>query len=272
MTTLHSKTTAILLASSWLALAGCGGEASQGPGESESQNPGTAMDADLSTNSLTYNSLTYNSLTFNSLTSSALTSGSLTAASLTSNPLTSQALEDAAARTVLGYIVSCALAAGTHFDLVVDGVTYGYDGQLGLAPTWGSAGGHCDNGCKTWVSGCVISRLNYLGQKVPISVRGEKLKTSPAEVSAYPNIDGTYYGDIFAQPQILMACLPPGATLLPRVCGPTTLQGCAVTVAGPCQQTCDAQKADGSFPNCRNEPKNIAGAKAYPGSVTVFLQ
>ena len=248
----------------------------------------TAQEASLTSNSLTSNSLTSNSLTSNSLTSNSLTSNSLTSNSLTSNSLTSNALTDPSARDLLKYVVSCALPAGAHVNVTVQGVTYTYDGQLGLAPEWGQAGGSCDHDCQGWVSACLLARIDYLGQSKQISVRGDDpaLNTTQSERSAYNKREATYYGNVFASPQQRYACLSPGKTQIPRVCGPS-IQGCVVDVVGSCDDVCGHARSDGSFPDCWNQAgddddqhdhscgdhdKSPHGASEYHGSITVFLK
>ncbi len=255
----HLRAVSAVLA---LSLAGCAAL-------DEQEDVAAAPEALTTDNALTANALTANALTANALTANALMSNSLTASALTN---------DSSARTLLKYIAGCALPAGAHFDLVIDGITYGYDGQIGLAASWGNPGGSCDAACRTWVSGCVISRLNYLGQSVSISVRGSKaqLSSTTAERASYPNREATYYGNVFTSPQTILGCLSPGMTTDSRVCG-SCLDTCAVRIVGGCDAACDAPKADGSFPNCRDEPRDPvtnkfpAGTVAYPGSVTVFL-
>src|SRR5262249_36808993 len=150
-----------------------------------------------------------------SLSQSSLTQSSLTQTALTDDPL---------ARQVLKYIVGCALPAGTSIDLTLDGTPYSFPGELGLAPEWGEPGHSCDAECRSWVSGCVLSRVNYLGQPVSISLRGNihALDPSPEETMAYPSREAAYFGDIFSTPQIRYACVSPGSSLISRVCGPST--------------------------------------------------
>src|SRR6202012_707110 len=106
-------------------------------------------------------------------------------------------------RDVLKYIVGCALPAGSELSISVAGTTYTYEGSLGIAPQWGQPNGHCDQNCALSVSSCVLGRLNYLGEVVDISMRGASpLSTSQAEMTAYPHVDGVYYGNIFTTPQI----------------------------------------------------------------------
>ncbi|XXX81772.1 hypothetical protein WMF30_23725 [Sorangium sp. So ce134] len=231
-----------------------------------------------SNNALTSNALTSNALTAEALTSKALTSSALTAEALTSNALTAEALRDPAARTLLRYIASCALPEGERLTLAIDGDELSFPGELGLAPGWGEDGGSCDAACRTWVSGCVLARVNYLGQKVRISLRGDRaeLRADKVERAAYPAREATYYGDIFAERPLYHACLPEGASAIPRVCGPS-LETCAIEVAGSCESLCDAPNRDGSFPNCRGKIRGRSGELAvektpHAGSVTVFLR
>lgn len=197
---------------------------------------------------------------------------------LVENALVENALTDPNARELFKYVVSCALPADQHIHLTIEGVAYQFDGALGLAPEWGEEDGSCDDDCRSWVSACVISRLDYLGQPVLISLRGENdgLHSSKAERAAYPHIEATYYGDIFSQPMEIFACLPPGKTQIPRVCGPN-IADCVVEPQGSCDSLCGNQKKDGGYPDCREAPtvKKHGGLKKgekHVGSVTVFLQ
>jgi hypothetical protein len=166
---------------------------------------------------------------------------------------------------VFKYIVGCALPANAVVDVVnTDGTVYSYDGQLGLAPAWGTDGGTCDATCQADVSACIVARINAAGHVVPLSIRGDGLATDAGELAQYTNIDGVYYGNIFSSPMILEACLPPGVTAITRTCG--TNDPCGVSVVGACADRCDPVAADGSYPNCRD-----AGGTVYPGALTVFL-
>jgi len=93
----------------------------------------------------------HNALTHNALTQNALTHNALTHNALTHNALTHNALSDPDARELLSYIVSCALPANESVDIKVDGVDYTYQGQLGVAPEWGTPNGQCNDRCQGWV-------------------------------------------------------------------------------------------------------------------------
>lgn len=236
-----------------------------------------ASQAAQTANALTSNALTSNALTSNALTSKALISNALTAEALSGHPLTAEALRDPAARTLLKYVAGCALPAGEGFTVAVGDDEFSFPGELGLAASWGEEGGACDEACRSWVSGCVLARVNYLGHRVSISVRGdrEELRADKGERAAYPRREATYYGNIFAPQRRYHACLPPEPSSLVRSCGPS-LETCAIQVAGSCGSLCDAPNSDGSFPNCRGKIRSSSGKLIVektpnPGSVTVFL-
>ena len=204
--------------------------------------------------------------------------GAAKQAALVDNALVDNALNDPNARELYKYIVSCALPADAQVVHTIGDETYVFDGGLGLAPEWGEMGGSCDAECRSWVSGCVIARLDYLGQHVLISVRGDNdgLHTTKQERKDYKKPEATYYGDIFAQPQKIYACLAPGKTQIPRVCGPS-IADCVVDVQGYCPTLCGHREDDGAYPECREAPTvkpsgQIKPGKKHVGSVTVFLQ
>jgi hypothetical protein len=74
------------------------------------------------------------------------------------------------------YVVSCALAPHT----MVDGVKINgrpLEGQMGLCNEWLKL--PPDNDCLERVSSCLLARMNGLGRRVVISVRGTKLDPLP---------------------------------------------------------------------------------------------
>jgi hypothetical protein len=263
-----------VLVASMVALGGCAGLVEDPDGEA-----GVSTDEILTENALTENALTTNALTTNALTTNALTTNALTTNALTTNALVRDALRDPLARQFFSYVVRCALPEGAHVETMVDGVTYGFDGELGLQEQWGDPCGKCDASCQGWISGCVIARVNYLGEQVPISIRGNKseLTSNASERTAYSVREATYYGNVFTSPQRLYGCISPGQTSIPRVCG-SSLESCAVTIVGPCDTTCDKPDSSGAFQKCRdhqripNTCKFPAGTTEYDGPVTVFLR
>ena len=211
----------------------------------------------------------------NALTQNALTQNALTQNALTQNALTQNALEDPEARELFSYIVSCALPEGAELQYTDgEGTSHVFHGDLGLAPHWGNPGGKCDAACQQWVSGCVLSRLSYDGEPHVISVRGTHpaLMVTGAEHHAFKRREATYYGNIFSQPQRLLACLPPGRKQDPRVCGPS-IEDCALSFQGSCADVCLGSLHNGAFFLCVGPSDHVGGMpkKLYLGDVTVFL-
>jgi hypothetical protein len=234
---------------------------------------GEAQEPSLVSNSLVSNSLVSNSLVSNSLVSNSLVSNALTSEQLATSDLVNAALTDPNSREVFKYIVSCALPNGEHIHVKSGNNHYNFEGSVGLAPEWGEPGGSCNGDCQQWVSACLLARVDYAGQKEMISMRGQDsaLSTTIGERFAFPVREATYFGNVFQQPQLRYACLPPGKTEIPRVCGPS-LNGCVVNVVGTCDHVCGPVQLDGSYPNCRVGGGQDQTTTTYHGSITVFLQ
>ncbi|WP_437762848.1 hypothetical protein WMF27_44110 [Sorangium sp. So ce281] len=240
--------------------------------------------AAITVNALTVNALTVNALTVNALTVNALTVNALTVNSLMGSSLTRDALRTPESRELLRFIVGCALPEEARLNVKIDGVSYSFVGDLGLAPEWGSKRGSCDEDCQEWVSACLLARVNYRGEHVMISLRGqhEALSSTKRELARYDEAEATYFGNVFQKPQRLFACLAPGKRQIPRVCGPS-IDRCPIDVVGKCEDVCDGPRSDGSFLNCRDrEPLDVPcgrgprvfprGADRYKASVSVFLE
>ncbi len=261
----------VVLAS--LTLTGCFGA----PGEVEEQID-TADEELITNNALNNNALNNNALNNNALNNNALNNNALNNNALNNNALVQAALTDSNARQVFKYIVSCALPGGKSVSVNVDGTTYTYNGALGLAPEWGNEDGVCDQSCQEWVSACVLARVNYLGETVQISLRGDHpgLAVSYQEMNAFTKREATYYGNIFtADKSDRHACLPFPAVKLPRVCGPS-LDDCVVDVIHWCEQACDSPTWTGAFRNCGDQTRVDGsfpeGTDRYKASITIYLK
>jgi hypothetical protein len=255
-----------------LTLAAC----SSAPGEVE-EPIGSAQQAALANNALANNALANNALANNALANNALANNALANNALATNALANNALvmqdlDDPNAREVLEYIVSCALPPDESVVVTAQGTTYTYPGLLGLAPEWGEPDGSCGNDCQQWVSACLFARVDFLGVKREISLRGENpgLALAPAERRDFTVREATYFGNVFKSPQQRYACLSPGQTEIERVCGPS-LEGCVVDVDASCNRVCDPPTADGAFQDCRPHDGDCDDP-SYHGSITVFLE
>ncbi len=108
---------------------------------------------------------------------------------------------------LLQYIYSCAMPAGATKVLDPAGAHVELTGSIGLAPTWDTEGGTCDESCQRWVSACVLARTNAYGENVDISMRAPEtapahikaaLAVSPEEAAEFPLREGAFYGNLFA--------------------------------------------------------------------------
>ncbi|MES1205030.1 MAG: hypothetical protein ABUS79_03755 [Pseudomonadota bacterium] len=266
---------ALFAAAAVLAAGGCG-EAEQGQRQGQEQTPDDVaqiQSAIESANALSANALSANALSANALSANALSANALSANALSANALTAKALKDPLARQFLKYVVSCALPEGTSFDIKVDGKTYGFSGELGLAAEWGGSRGMCDGSCQRWVSACVLARVDFAGVKRLISLRGDHraLKTDARELRDYPVREATYYGNLFADGQGRFMCLSPDRGSNERVCGPS-LAHCPMTVMGSCANVCQHRGRQGTFEDCATERSGRACDRdTIEETITVFL-
>jgi hypothetical protein len=213
----------------------------------------------------------------NSLASSLVADNALTANALTANALTANALAaiqdpnpgGELARDLLRYTVGCALSASQSFtfswtDALGALHKETYPGLLGLASGWAS--GPLDKTGQQMVSACLAARTNWYGVSVTISVRSveEPLRTMvrSSELAAYPNIEGAFWGNLFAPTPALYTCYNEQTAeysrSLQRDCaaGHVDSQGgvetCgSITIVGRCQDACKAFATGGQFyPEC----------------------
>jgi hypothetical protein len=158
------------------------------------------------------------------LASNMLASNMLASNQLQLNPDgASMLLDSADGRFLLSYIVSCAVPSGT--DLIADAPgaadtappanpytcvsgTCTFSGLLGLAPEWVSHKLKPDE--SSWVSACLLARVNALNVSEEISLRGTDpaLAVGAAEASLYTVQEGAFYGDVFTYPKpiVWIAC------------------------------------------------------------------
>src|SRR5262249_36912404 len=151
--------------------------------------------AEAQSDVLTTNKLVANKLVANKLVANKLVANKLSASALPSNcPL----VDSADGRDVLSYIVMCALpASGSVSIKASDGVTYKFNGEVGLAPAWSTRAPTVSE--RRWVTACVLSRVNYYGVSVELSARGaaSALTVTTAETTGYTMVEGAFYGDLF---------------------------------------------------------------------------
>lgn len=159
----------------------------------------------LNPNALNPNAMNPNALNANALNPSALSSAALTA-------ITDPGTAGALSRELLKYTVSCALTTSQSFAFSwtdSSSVTHAesYAGLLGLASSWASSA--LGTTGQYWVSACLASRVNWYGVSVSISSRGNTalLGTTGSErMTDYPNVEGAFFGNLFASTPAVYAC------------------------------------------------------------------
>jgi hypothetical protein len=174
----------------------------------------------LTNNSLTRNSIVNNSLVNSSIVSNSIANNSLAnnenAISIASNSLTHATLSSSAVpsdlnnpvnRLTIKNIAECALPAGRSLTFWSADGTWSetFHGSVGLAPEWET--GACGESCQRWVTGCLLSRMNYHGVKTLLSlrVRNDAFDKPPAlryvpdeEYWTMSVGEGVFYGNLFA--------------------------------------------------------------------------
>jgi hypothetical protein len=236
-------------------------------GEEEEENVSSAKLAVCSDNGVAPNGITTNGITTNGITTNGITTNGITTNGITTDVITALNGSDLAQK-FFTYLVSCALPAGQNITLTINTVATTFYGGLGLAPQWGVEQGSCDTACQKLVSACMLARVNFYGDHVPLSVRGNfgPLATTSTERTAFPKREAAYWGNIFTAPQLMYACKEYNSTLITRSCGPG-ITNSIMTVRGDCTEFCDAaDPTHGYFANCKD-----SGNITYP-TVTVYRE
>ncbi len=236
-----------------------------------------ASSALVNGNALNFNALNFNALNFNALNFNALTANSLEA-------LLDPGADGALARQAMRYMVSCALTSSQTFTFVWTdalGILHAeiYAGQLGLAPTW--ATGPLNLTGQQLVSACLAARVNYYQVPVIISARSlhEPLKTmvNTQELADYPDVEGAFWGNLFAPEPYVSACYNPATVTNSRAhqrdcaVGHVTTTGvieeCGIIdIVGPCSLFCQGFNNAGQYyPSCQERP----GVSATPNQQVI---
>ncbi|MBA3465084.1 MAG: hypothetical protein H0T46_34440 [Deltaproteobacteria bacterium] len=236
---------------------------------------GCAMDEELtlsetrdevvSTNRLAVNRLAVNRLAVNRLAVNRLAVNSLEAQDLMSTE---------EGRDVMAYIVGCALRTGETVTLQdTAGTQYTMAGWIGLAPAWATRAPTVSE--RRWVTACILARTNVNGVPVHISMRHDSnlaLLTTAAERTQYSQVEGAFYGDLFASTSVWYACSNRGWTTL----SPGTFRACALspngittdcgfTYTGACTNTTTCADKTAPFGGCK------AGGLTYNEVITINL-
>jgi hypothetical protein len=214
---------------------------------------------------------------------------------LPGNPLSSDTLQhnqavfdslcDPAAQGFIQGLVECAL---TEKDVLTvkldDGTMLTFQGDIAMAPAWST--GPCDADCQEWVTSCIVSRINYYGVHVRISMRADggpqSVRTDEQERARFPIQEGAFYGNLFAFPSVAYSCSgrdhDPFYEVVRRCaqaasdCGYIRRLGACSDYDGPADSStvrfaCEGTTTDGAFRNCHSKTTNVMGQFDPPGAI-----
>ena len=206
-------------------------------------------------------------------------------------------VDDEEGRSLLSYVVRCALRAGDSAAFPrAGGPDLVYAGLLGFATAW-KEDSLSDTG-RRLMTGCVMAHVNAFETQVPISIRNAIVGDAGlVEKLLYPSQELAVYGNYFAAPsqreiyvcfgKAVAQALGPGGNLgglLPsyldlRVC--SVSEQCGFHRVGACyrwptipsvtQAACEEQS--GSFyESCHEAPIEQQSTPAWDETVSVYLQ
>lgn len=263
---------------------------------------GGENDVESASSSVIYtNSLVPIALDATSLFPAALTPAMLSGAALDPGRMSAPALaaiQDPGesgwvSRELLSYTVGCAFDSTeslsfTWVDAEGNLQSVTDRGMMGLATDWAYGALGADE--QPWVSACLAARVNYFGTVVQLSLRGKNpvLATTPAEVSAYPNEEGAFWGNLFSDSPAVYACddvdNDENSRSLHRVCAAGyvdaegDVESCGIIQRlGSCATYCEPLTGDGGqyYPACATTPILDGGDQALSLTsqpIAVFLQ
>jgi hypothetical protein len=210
----------------------------------------TSTQAVTTTNKIALNKIALNKIALNKIALNKIALNKIALNKIALNTIsTSELLNDPEDRDILEYLVSCAFPTGVSLEGTADdGVTYVFEGGIGLAPRWETRRLTLKE--KRWVSACMLARVNNSGHSILISLRGPHaaLDVTTEEMNEYSLEEGAFYGDIFTsdgEDPVFLSCrgsdLHSGEfddTFTLRQCSQPTAEGsttlCGMTFAGDC--------------------------------------
>ncbi len=170
--------------------------------ELASQNGLSMLNGLSLTNGLSGNGLSGNGLSGNGLSGNGLLMDPLNGTkALTS---TSTLMNSTSGRSLVSYIVKCALPSG-HSITKKDtgGTSYTYPGLIGTAPEWEAS--TCGTTCQERMSACLLAHVNTSGVHIPIWIDSEGA-IGWGQSTDYPYQEGSFFGNVFVSPPVAQYC------------------------------------------------------------------
>jgi hypothetical protein len=155
---------------------------------------------------------------------------------------------------LLEYFIGCALAEDQTIQVpTTEGKLKSFTGSLNLANGWLHRSLTEEE--RRWISACMLSRTNYFGHTVSISLRaihpGLSKNYSADEIEEYSINEGAFYGNIMSSQPVAYACrgkgpfFPENTSLKKRICteenvdNPGANNHCGIIITGNCEDVCE---------------------------------
>jgi hypothetical protein len=87
---------------------------------------------------------------------------------------------------------------------VVNGTTYKFSGEIGMAPEWETAA--CGKDCQEMVTACVLAHVNTSGEHIPLWLDSDSSAIGWGQSTSYPYQEGSFFGNIFVSPPTALYC------------------------------------------------------------------
>jgi hypothetical protein len=234
-----------------LACAACGPEATY---PEETQEPGNTSRSIIEGNGLSLNGLSLNGLSLNGLSLNGLSLNGLSTDAFKNwfNADPTQRNE------IMKHVVACGVPSGETRTYTSQGITYTWQGSLGLAPSWAS-GNAATVVEQQVVSACMAAHANKFGIHVSISLlgvngAGNTIPYTSQELTDYGVREACFFGNLFdgstgtfgANDGLALASNESAA----RVCGLSGSQCSPMVYAGSCSQSCTLDATSTFYTSC----------------------
>ena len=210
------------------------------------------------------NGLNLNGLNLNGLNLNGLDLNGLNLNGLSTNAFRDWFQADTTLRNeVMKYVVACAVPAGESRTYTNSGITYTWQGVLGLAPGWAS-GNAATLVEEQVVSACMAAHANKFNIHVNISLlgldgAGNAIPTTSQELTDYGVREACFFGNLFDGSTGVFGAND-GLSLAsnestPRVCGlagtgASASQCSPMVYAGSCSQYCTRDATNTFYTSC----------------------
>ena len=196
-------------------------------------------------NGIAFNGIAFNGIAFNGISLNGIAFNGIAFNGIAFNGIDAE--QEANFTKLLEYTVECALPAEQSVTIYTsDGTPKVLAGAMGLAPEWQD--GPLSAAGERKVSACLAARSNALEQTVALSIRHPDLSMEAVEEDVFTTHEGAFWGNLFASPASIQACLVDGGGLSGRVCAES--DSCGFLIVGDCADVCGSYDPVNGYSHC----------------------